>query len=95
MTFTIAEGRATGCIVRHLVKGGLICVSVYMEDGVGLSDGNWEVLLKTGELLARYGLPFIIAGDFNFDAQLLADSGWLRRLKAKVKRPKAGTCRGR
>eukprot|EP00972_Heterocapsa_arctica_P064501 9519429-Heterocapsa_arctica.AAC.1 len=66
-----------------------------MEDGVGLSDGNWEVLLKTGELLARYGLPFIIAGDFNFDAQLLADSGWLRRFKAKVKRPKAGTCRGR
>eukprot|EP00972_Heterocapsa_arctica_P031584 4651891-Heterocapsa_arctica.AAC.1 len=49
MTFTIAEGRATGCIVRHLVKGGLICISVYMEDGVGLSDGNWEVLLKTGE----------------------------------------------
>eukprot|EP00972_Heterocapsa_arctica_P095294 14055173-Heterocapsa_arctica.AAC.1 len=27
MTFTIVEGRSTGCIVRHLLKGGLICIS--------------------------------------------------------------------
>ena len=93
-TFIVAGGRATACLVKHVVKGGFLCVSVYLEDGVGLSDSNWEVLLKVGELLARYGLPFVIGGDFNLDAQLLADSGWLRRLKAKVQRPREGTCRG-
>ncbi len=91
--FCIVDGRATGCRVWHVVPGCLIVVSIYLEDGVGLSDGNWQVLLRVGEVLAAHGLPFIVCGDFNLPAEALETSGWLRRVQAKTFVSKEGTCR--
>ncbi len=92
--FTIVLGRATGCRVWHVIPGALIVVSVYLRDGVGLNDDNWQVLLRVGEVLAYHGLPYVIGGDFNMDAEVLEHSGWLKRIKGRAMASKLGTCRG-
>ena len=40
------------------VPGGLLVVSVYLECGVGMNDGNWDILKAVAEELKMLGRPF-------------------------------------
>ena len=84
--FTISPARAAGCIVHHWAKGGLLVFSVYLETGGGLGHNNWQVLDRVAQVVAYYGLPYIIAGDFNMAAEDLIAGGWVRRHRFKARR---------
>ena len=51
--------------------------SVYLVDGVGLSEVNLSVLAEVAAVLGILSGPWIVAGDRNVNPQFLLDSGWL------------------
>ena len=38
-----------------------MAVSLYLQDSIGLTGDNWDVLLKVAEILTRLRVPWIVA----------------------------------
>ena len=92
--FTLVPGRVTVCWVNTWVKGGFLAVSVYLQDTVEINDENRRTLNALGEFLAPKGMPFVVGGDFNMQAQTFQETGWTDRIRAVPAQPRTGTCRG-
>ena len=37
---------------------------VYMFDSEGLSVSNWELLASIGSVIRKFGMPFVMCGDW-------------------------------
>ena len=59
------------------VPGGLIIANVYLECGMGMNDGNWDILKAVAEEVKVIGRPFVIGGDFQQSPKDLAEAGAL------------------
>ena len=84
--------RIAAAWVDGVLKGGILCISVYLKDGVGLNDSNTKVLDEVLVTAKAAGLPFIIAGDWNVQPEDLERAGWLETLKAVAICPQQPTC---
>ena len=91
----ICNGWAFAVHLDAGMRGGIICVSVYLEtgQGIGISTCNWQRLCKLGETLCHYGKPFVIGGDFNCEPSDLTNSGWTASIQGRIQSPIGGTCR--
>ena len=74
-TFDIVPGHAAGCLWKVPHGRVVVLISVYLHPGLETSGHNWQILLRVGEVLAWYGLPFVIGGDFNMTAWYLTRFG--------------------
>ena len=83
--------RAAFGMLAALCTGGVQVVSLYLHHGEGLSDRNWQILLTVGEALRSLGAPFILAGYFNMDPEVIAATPWVKKLKATVLAPPKGS----
>ena len=61
----IWPGRAVGCHVGGLAKGGIAVASIYLQPGLGLRGTNSDVLDRMAAWLRRCRGPWILAGDWN------------------------------
>ena len=66
--------------------------SVYLKVGVGAGDANLRILAHAGHVLQESRLPWLVAGDFNLDSTLLAETGWLQRARGYVLVTERPTC---
>ena len=73
----IVPGRLCAGHVRWGVRGGLILLSLYLQDSVGMCDFNrlasWHVAQYISRLQAAQH-DCVVAGDFNVSAEVLAAS---------------------
>ena len=53
---------------------------MYLQDGIGLSGVNLEVLQAFGEHVSSHGLPVICGGDFNLSPEILSENTPIRSL---------------
>ena len=58
--------------VDGVFRGGVLILSVYLWHIEGAAERNLEILSAAGEAAARDGGPWIIAGDFQYDAKRAA-----------------------
>ena len=89
----ILEGRVI-CLPFFLPDIGQVYIySIYGRSGEGLSKANILIFSKISWHCAGHGKPYIIAGDFNVQAQEL--SGWWRQMgwAGVFSLPKSTTCR--
>ncbi len=75
-------------------KGGLHWCNGYFHTAQDLSDGNIGLLELIAEDLMRLRGPWILAGDFNMTADVLARSGWLSLVGGVAITPSTPTCNG-
>ena len=81
--------------VRHMsgvCPGGVLWATVYMHDSVGLAPLNWQLLCKLGSLVRLFGMPYILAGDWNLSPEELSGSGWVQALSGHILAPTFHTC---
>ena len=72
----VVPGRAAVALWNGgAVPGGLVVASVYLECGVGMNDGNWQVVKSLATELRVMDRPFIIGGDFQQAPSELAEAG--------------------
>jgi endonuclease/exonuclease/phosphatase family metal-dependent hydrolase len=57
--------------VAAVVKGGLYVISIYLIDTVGLNDANRAILEAVAQVIKTIKGPWIIAGDFNMNPDIL------------------------
>eukprot|EP00975_Prorocentrum_lima_P027783 5841391-Prorocentrum_lima.AAC.1 len=67
-------------------------MSIYLLDGLGLVGENVDILNKAFSIAKAMGMPFIIAGDFNFPPEVLVGHPLLAALDAVVVAPSLPTC---
>ena len=63
----IIDGWAAACHIDFAMKGGMVCVAAYQEEGAGYGPetGNWKRCLQIGEFIREMGKPFLIGADWN------------------------------
>ncbi len=97
-THILEEGRAVAAIVEPPACRPVLAVSVYLRDGVGMSEANIDTMNKVGVCAQLHGeWQRIIGGDFNVTPQTLATAGHAQQMDARVVAPETrrGTCRTR
>jgi len=68
--------------------------SAYLVPSQKLGPTNLDILEKVGQGLYRANLPFIVGGDFNFEAKTLYSTTWLEDVGGQlVADSTLGTCR--
>ena len=73
----VAEGRITSAWVQGGVRGGILCLSLYLWTSEGMSGRNKEILNQAGELIKQHRGPWIIGADFNMAPNILqTEAGW-------------------
>eukprot|EP00959_Pyramimonas_sp_CCMP1952_P320325 6703956-Pyramimonas_sp.AAC.1 len=80
---SFADGRAVAGHVRWGVPGGFIYISLYVFVNEGWSDRNVHALRELCSFPANLnhaGDDWTVGGDFNMEAQELADTGWIQAL---------------
>ena len=70
---------------------GCILASVYLRHSEGLSPDNRSILEQIAATVSAIEKPWIIAGDFNMEHTVLAESGWLDMVGGVAFAPKR-TC---
>jgi len=78
--------------VSALLKGGFYSLSVYLQDGVGLSELNLSLLQEVACVAKSLNGPWVLAGDFNMEPATLAASGFLQLAGGHIVAPKHATC---
>ena len=74
------EGRIQACMV-HAPEAPAFCLaSLYLEHSVGLNEHNSGMLAKLGEFLSGLECEFVVAGDFNFNPEVLHSSRFVGAL---------------
>jgi len=80
--------------VGAILKGGIHMGSLYLRDSVGLSEENLCILQEVAIVLKKLRGPWIVAGDFNLNPDLLRSSGWLDIINGVLVAPTSPTCHG-
>jgi len=75
-----------------MVPGGVRLMSIYLIDGVGLSDENLDILHHAAAVVRQLSGPWIIAGDWNVDVTVLIASRWPELIRGTVVAPTKPTC---
>ena len=89
-----SAGRVAVAFVNGILRGGVLLVSVYLWHSEGLTTRNMEILHAAGEAIARFGGPWVLAGDFNMTPSELARAHeWLGRTAGDIVAPATPTCR--
>jgi len=78
--------------ISALLKGGFFSLSVYLQDGVGLSELNLSLLQEVACVAKSLNGPWVLAGDFNLEPSVLAASGFLQLAGGHIVAPKHATC---
>ena len=60
-----SHGRVVVGWVDSVIKGGVICATVYLHVSEGWSERNLEIMQSLGSSLVALNQPFVIMGDFN------------------------------
>ncbi|CAK0840937.1 unnamed protein product, partial [Prorocentrum cordatum] len=92
----LVPGRAAAAHVEWGTPMGLVCVSIYLRTGEGLSPENTAILARVFGFLRRLsarGQPWLLGGDFNMEPEALFKNDWLAKVDATVIRPCVPTCR--
>ncbi len=89
MELGVLSSRARVAEVNALVRGGVLLISVYFRTGVGLA-GNADILDVIGRILLGCDRPWVLAGEWNFEPDILEASGWLRLVRGVVRAPMWG-----
>ena len=77
------EGRVTFTNLR--LKGmDVLLASLYCWVGLGTGSANADLLAEVGETLHQQTAPWLIAADWNFEAEELRDTGWLTTYQGMV-----------
>ena len=75
LTTPLTRGRLSGCYTRDL--GGVACLAVYFGVG-GWTEVNQALAAQILQVVAVLRVPWVLAGDFNMEAEmLLAGMPWL------------------
>jgi len=80
--------------ISAILKGGLHAGSVYLQDSAGLNDVNLAVLQEIAVVLKQIRGPWILAGDWNLNPDLLRSSAWLDVVGGVIVAPTTPTCHG-
>jgi len=80
--------------IGAILRGGLHAGSVYLQDSVGLNDVNLAVLQEVAVVLKQLRGPWVLAGDWNINPDLLRSSAWLDVVGGVLVAPQTPTCHG-
>ena len=80
--------------VGAIIKGGMHMGSLYLRGSAGLSEENLNILQEVAIVLKKLRGPWIVAGDFNLNPDMLRSSGWLDVVKGVLVAPASPTCHG-
>ena len=58
-----------------LLRGGILCSSVYLPSGDGAGAQGRQILMQLGEYLYSTGKPFVIGWNFNATADEIRGPG--------------------
>ncbi len=93
----ITPGRAVAALLEAPGYRPCTVVSIYLEDGAGLSAANLAHLEAVGNCIAAQGddMPFVAGGDMQMDPSVLAAAGFATRTNSVMvaSRDPRGTCR--
>ena len=96
----VAEGRLASAWVQGGVRGGILCLTVYLWHTEGMSVRNVEILAQAGEIIRQHRGPWLVGGDFNLppDAFQKKAGWWLEKVGGSIQasgettfRPAQGT----
>ena len=76
------------------VEGGVMLISCYLWHGEGLTLRNLSLLDAIGELVKKYDIPWISAGDFQMPPDVIRGIEWLQAVKGTVIDSGVVTCSG-
>ncbi len=93
----VAPHRAVGATVSPPGYRQFTAVSVYLEDGKGVSQSNLDILADVGAFLTKQGddVPFVVGGDFQMRPCDLAAVGFASKVGGEIvaSGDARGTCR--
>ena len=81
-----ATGRVTAAWVQGGLRGGILCISVYLWTGEGMSLKNKGILATVGDLVIRHKGPWVMGGDLNMTPAVFRRDGgaWLERVGGSI-----------
>ena len=82
LAIVVVKGRVSAIKIDALGQGGVVCVSLYLKDGIGLVGEIGEPFLSL--LSFCFGVPFVIGGDWNGDPEVLLESGFCGLVRGKL-----------
>ena len=92
-----SPGKLAAAWVDGVFRGGALLMSAYLWNVEGATERNLEILRAAGEEAARYGGPWIIAGDLNMTPEEFRDdpgaAAWLQQVRGCIVAPAKITCR--
>ncbi len=80
----VVPGRAAAAMIETAGLGWIVVYSVYGACGEDLGQRNWDLCQAIAAHAVGHGLPWIAAGDWNFEPTTLRASGWLSQMGAEV-----------
>ncbi len=80
----VVRGHVCAAMVETSGLGWLVVYSVYGHCGDDLGDDNWRLCGAIADHAIGHGLPWVAAGDWNFEPTVMRASGWPRRMGAVV-----------
>ena len=94
-SWILCNGRAAMAHVAAGPKGGIVAISLYLQDSLGPTGDNWDVLIKVAEILNRLRVPWIVGADWNMTPASLKESGWVTLVNGVIQAvaDSIGTCR--
>eukprot|EP00972_Heterocapsa_arctica_P051721 7609318-Heterocapsa_arctica.AAC.1 len=63
-----------------------------MKDGIGLTGINLDILETIGRFTMLLNFPWILAGDWNMEPDMIRAAGWLHQFGGGVIAPADHTC---
>ena len=87
LPMVIVEGRISAIKIDAFGQAGVVCISLYLKDGIGLIGENWRALLTLAEFLSGVGVPFVIGGDWNSSPECVIESGFCGLIRGRVFAP--------
>ena len=84
--------RIASAWVASVLKGGIQIFSVYLIDSVGINEANKKILDAITATIQTLSGPWIIAGDWNVNPNVLVGSGFLARVGGVLVAPANPSC---
>ena len=73
--------RVVHCTVTFII------VTLYLQDGIGMTGANLDTLFELQSIITQLGLPFIIVGDWNVEPATLMSVPWYGELLCETATP--------
>ncbi len=93
----LEEGRAVAAVIDMDGCRPTLAMSIYLRDGVGMSEANRRTLSRAGACVTAHGSKWqlVAGGDFNVEPVVLKECGFAQHVGASIVAPasRRGTCR--